>query len=224
MSTAQTEASASSNYAAAVVIGDGPPMSANVRVASPGVLSMSFRLNTGAEEVPRLVGDLATVTVDRNGASVLVEVVSVSVMGYVEVCECTILRHLSGPPIERRTERRKTTRHRFAESVNVNVAPVGTAKNAVAHLGDISAGGCGLELNKDAYQKVGSLVEATLTFELPGLDKQIVLSAKRRNTRAAGGDGVWMGMVWSREMEEASRIRELSDYLKQRWGGASTSS
>ncbi|MEM7324412.1 MAG: hypothetical protein AAF531_15085 [Actinomycetota bacterium] len=227
--------STGSNHTATVVIDDGPPMKASVRVAAPGVLSMSFRLGgpgneqalgTHADGRPpgvRLVGDLATVTVEPTKAQVLTEIVSVSVMGYVEVCEATILRQISGPPIERRTERRKATRYRFAEVVSVNINPIGTFRYASAQLGDLSTGGCGLELPTASYQKIGGLVEATLSFELPGMSGSVALSAKRRNTRGAEGGAVWMGMIWSREQEEAATLKQVAAYLAKRWGGRSPS-
>lgn len=92
---------------------------------------MSFRLAPDTVG-SRLVGDLATVTVESSGSRMLVEIGSVSVMGYVEVCEAAIVQHLAGPPLERRNERRKSTRYRFGgEPVNVNITPIGTFTNAV---------------------------------------------------------------------------------------------
>ncbi len=217
MSTNPTDISTGTQNQATVAIGDGPTMSANIRIASPGVLSMSFRLAPDAKGT-RLVGDLATVTVNRTGSQLLVEIGAVSVMGYVEVCEASIIQHISGPPLQRRNERRKSTRYRFGEPVNVNVNPVGTVQNAVGELGDISAGGCGLELPRPAYQKVGGLIEAELTFDLPGMDRQLTLTAKRRNTRAMGGEIVWMGMVWSRPPTDAAATEALTEYLKARSG------
>lgn len=217
MTTRPADVSANARNQATVSIGDGPLMSANIRIASPGVVSMSFRLAADAEGT-RLVGDLATVTVDRTGSQLLVEIGSVSVMGYVEVCEASIIQHIAGPPLQRRSERRKSTRYRFGEPVNVNVNPVGTVHNAVGELGDISAGGCGLELPRPAYQKVGGLIEAHLTFDLPGMDAPLTLSAKRRNTRAMGGEVIWMGMVWSQPASEATATATFTEYLKTRSG------
>lgn len=217
MSARQTDTSTGKQNKATVAIGDGPMMPANIRVAAPGLVSMSFRLAADAEGT-RLVGDLATVTVDRTGSQLLVEIVSVSVMGYVEVCEASIIQHVSGPPLQRRSERRKSTRYRFGEPVVVNVNPTGSVQNAVGELGDISSGGCGLEMPRAAYQKVGGLIEAALTFELPGMDRAITLSAKRRNTRAMGSEVVWMGMVWSFPPEEAAATAVFTEYLKNRSG------
>lgn len=217
MSARQSATSTGAHNRATVAIGDGVAMPANVRVASPGVLSMSFRLGPDIQGT-RLVGDLATVTLDRTGTQLLVEIGSTSVMGYVEVCEASIVQHIAGPPIQRRAERRKSTRYRFGEPANVRVAPIGTGQSAVGQLGDISAGGCGVELARLAYQKIGGLIEASLALDLPGLESPITLSAKRRNTRAMGDDVVWMGMVWSREPTEAAAIKELSEYLNTRAG------
>ena len=189
-------------------------MTANARVVGPGQLSMSFRIGQKYEGV-RLIGDLATVTVDQTGSCLLAEITTVSVMGYVEVCEATILQHVSGPPIENRAERRSSTRYRFGQPVTVNVSPVGTAKNAVGEMADISSGGCGIRLPKDAYRKVGGLIEAELRFEPPGMDQQMILTAKRRNTRAHGPD-ILMGMIWSQHPGEAAQTQRLAEYLSTR--------
>ncbi|MEM7273311.1 MAG: PilZ domain-containing protein [Actinomycetota bacterium] len=199
-----------------VSFGDAPPMSANLRVSGPGTVTMSFRLNPNDNGGGRLVGDTATVNVTATDTTMLVEVVSVSVMGYVEVCEAKIVRHVSGPPFGGGGERRGSVRHQMSRPVEVQIAPNGgeaAGRSATGKLGDISIGGCGLELTTVSYRMVGAAIESTISFSLPGAGEPFALSARRRNTRSVGTDLVWMGMLWSDTTGDAGQLRRLAAHL-----------
>lgn len=196
-----------------VSMGNGPPMAAKIRSSGPGLLSISFRI---AEAGPRLVGDVGTVKVGTPESTMMAEIVSVSVMGYVEVCQARVVRHVAGPPFGGADERRSSTRHEFDRRVDVKVQDIAGGPTGTVRLGDISAGGCGLEISRQEYRVIGSAFESRLTFSLPKGDEPYTLIARRRNTRALSMDLVFMGLIWTDAAENGPTLARLRTVLNSR--------
>ncbi len=199
--------------------GDGHNSAGKLRITASDRFTISFPMARADARSARLVGDIATVTLPATGTKVEAEILNTSLIGYVEVCQFRVVHHLDGPPLGLKGERRQSVRQRPRRRTTVSITTISdppelrsAERSAHGVLGDVSTGGCGIELSKEEYRSLGFMTNALVEFEIPTFAEPISLEANRKNTRTAGTDLIWMGMSWTRDPKNAPSLEALKAF------------
>lgn len=219
MTTVDQPVTSPSEVEARVDSGDGPESTGKLRLTSSDRFTISFPMARAEARSARLVGDTATVKLPETGTTVEAEILSSSLIGYVEVCQFRVVNHLGGPPLGLKGERRQSVRQRPKRRTTASITTISdqaerkTAERSVnGVLGDVSAGGCGIELGKLEYRSLGFMTTALVEFEIPTVTGPIRLEATRKNTRTAGTDLIWMGMSWTNSPQNRQPLEALKAF------------
>ena len=220
MTAAQNTSTANSRKDAVITSNDGTAATGKLSVVGSDQLTIAFPMDGSEPTGSRFVGDVARVSLANSETEFEAEILSTSLIGYVEVCQLRVVRHIAGPPLGQATERRASVRHRpdrtmpvTVQAVTPDLRPGQDPPSVTGRIGDLSIGGCGVEMSRSDYRRLGSITQTVVSFSVPTSERPLSLRADRRNTRAGGADMILMGLSWVTTPENALGRKAVSDYL-----------
>ncbi|MCP4228033.1 MAG: hypothetical protein GY773_32195 [Actinomycetia bacterium] len=164
-----------------------------------------------------IAGDEVTVAVGW-GSLVGAKIASTTMLGHILICQLTVLRHLSGPPLVQAKERRATTRVTLPRktsavlmAVDETTYAVDIERTAAGRLVDVSLGGCGVELPRASAERFGSFSSVKIAFTL-GPEGRRELLAELVNTHLNADDQLVLGYRWIPNQQAASALATIGRY------------
>jgi hypothetical protein len=220
MAIARNASTETSRKDAVVTSDDGTKATGKLSVVGTDQVTVAFPMDGSEPTGSRFIGDVTLVSLANSETEFEAEILSTSLMGYVEVCQLRVVKHVAGPPLGQRAERRSSARHRpprpmpvTVEAITDNLRPGHSEPSVTGRIGDLSTGGCGVEMTKADYRALGSITKATVSFSVPTNDRPLRLQVDRRNTRSGGVNMILMGLSWASIPSNSEGRKAVSEYL-----------
>ncbi len=155
-----------------------------------------------------LLGLPILVDFDTPYAQVEAEMSQTTVMAHITVSSLRIRRWIVAPTFLSQTDRRATPRARVSRDTEVvlttipkDPTPGATRHSVSGELKDVSAGGVGVRLPRQAYERLGSAAQVGACFELPESPGPVTLLADLINSHIESATHVFMGYRWTQPVD-----------------------